>query len=354
MSKHFIAGIQQIGIGVADVHKAFDWYRRTLGSDIKIFEEAAEAPLMIKYTGNKVQARRAIFALNMRGGGGFEIWQYTSRTPVGASFELLPGDLGIFAARIKSIDVDASFDILKKKGVSVLSPKVMKDPSGNKHFFIADPFGNIFNIVGSGGWFSSGKELTGGVEGAMVGVSNMERSVAFYKNVLGFDKVIYDKEAVFDDFSCFKRGGNKFRRVLLQHSDTRRGPFSRILGPGSIELVQVFDCAVNKIFTNRYWGDLGFIHLCFDITGMNALKQHCENNGHPFTVESPSDFGMGEAAGHFTYVEDPDGTLIEFVETFKVPVLKKLGIYLRLKGRNPEKPLPNLIVKALALNRVKD
>jgi len=34
---------------------------------------------------------------------------------------------------------------------------------------------------------------------------------------------------------------------------------------------------------------------------------------------------MGEASGHFAYVEDPDGTLIEFVETHKIPIIKKLG-----------------------------
>jgi hypothetical protein len=63
---------------------------------------------------------------------------------------------------------------------------------------------------------------------------------------------------------------------------------------------------------------------------------------------------MGEAAGHFSYIEDPDGALIEFVETHKIPILKKLGWYLDLRKRNPEKPLPNWMLKALGLNRVKD
>ena len=31
---------------------------------------------------------------------------------------------------------------------------------------------------------------------------------------------------------------------------------------------------------------------------------------------------MGDAAGQFAYIEDPDGTLIEFVETHKVPLVK--------------------------------
>ncbi|MSP70157.1 MAG: VOC family protein, partial [Bacteroidetes bacterium] len=84
------------------------------------------------------------------------------------------------------------------------------------------------------------------------------------------------------------------------------------------------------------------------------MKTLCESKGHPFTVDSASSFDMGEAAGHFTYIEDPDGTLIEFVETHKVPVLKKIGWYLNLKSRKAEKPLPNWMVKAMAMNRVKD
>ena len=63
---------------------------------------------------------------------------------------------------------------------------------------------------------------------------------------------------------------------------------------------------------------------------------------------------MGDAAGHFSYIEDPDGTLIEFVETHKVPILKKLGVYINLKKRDRETPLPNWIVKSMRIHRVKD
>ena len=51
--KPVISGIQQIGIGIPDVHAAFKWYRENLGMDIPIFEEAAEANLMLPYTGGK-------------------------------------------------------------------------------------------------------------------------------------------------------------------------------------------------------------------------------------------------------------------------------------------------------------
>ena len=87
---------------------------------------------------------------------------------------------------------------------------------------------------------------------------------------------------------------------------------------------------------------------------MDALSDGVAKVNHPFTVDSANSFDMGKAAGHFTYVEDRDGTLIEFVETHKVPVLAKLGIYLNLKDRDPKKPLPNWMVGLMGLNKVKD
>ena len=47
------------------------------------------------------------------------------------------------------------------------------------------------------------------------------------------------------------------------------------------------------------------------------------------------------------------GALIEFVETKKIPIIKKLGGYLDLSRRDPAKPLPKIMLKALGLNRRK-
>ena len=40
--------------------------------------------------------------MNMQGGGGFEIWQYTCREPQGSDFEIRLGDFGIFASKLKT------------------------------------------------------------------------------------------------------------------------------------------------------------------------------------------------------------------------------------------------------------
>lgn len=102
MNNIVISGIQQLGIGVSNVAEAWKWYRKYLGMDIKVFEESATASLMLPYTGGVPQKRHAVLALNMSGGGGFEIWQYTERKPQPAKFVPGLGDLGIFAAKIRS------------------------------------------------------------------------------------------------------------------------------------------------------------------------------------------------------------------------------------------------------------
>jgi catechol 2,3-dioxygenase-like lactoylglutathione lyase family enzyme len=355
MDHFIISGIQQVGVGVSNVPDAWKWYREHFGLDIRIFEEDAVSAYMLPYTGGKPQNRFAVLAINMQGGGGFEIWQYTERVPQPPAFQVQAGDIGIFAAKIKCHNVEKTQELYKSKNL-VISP-LLKDPAGNDTFFVTDPYNNIFQLVASDNWFMDDNKPTGAAYGAVVGVTNIDQARKVYSDILGYDHVLYDKTEVFDDLRELPGGNHKFRRVLLGQSKPRKGSFSKLLGTGQIELLQVFDRVPEKIFKNRLWGDLGFIQLCFDISGMNKLREECESKGFPFTVDTKRDkgssFDMGEAAGDFSYIEDPDGTLIEFVETQKVPIIKKIGWYLNLQKRDPEKPLPNWILKSLRFNRVK-
>ncbi len=352
MGEKIISGLQQVGIGVKDVHKAWSWYKKYFGLDIRVFEETAMAELMLPYTGGMPQSRHAALTVNMQGGGGFEIWQYTNRTPVAAEFEIMIGDLGIFAAKIKCKDVKATYDYYKAEGLDLLGK--VNEQAGQGNFFVRDPYGNIFQIVSSDNWFMNEKKLTGGSYGAVIGVTDIDRSKEFYKNILDYDQVVLDETGVIADFTSLPGGNHKIRRVILIHSKPRKGAFSKILGTSQIELIQVLDHTPVKIFKDRFWGDLGFIHLCFDVQGMSLFREDCKAKGYPFTVDTGDSFDMGEAAGAFAYIEDPDGTLIEFVETHKVPILKKFGIYLNLRKRDPAKSLANWMLKALSFNRASD
>ncbi|MCL2739320.1 MAG: VOC family protein [Bacteroidales bacterium] len=345
--KKIISGIQQVGIGVPDVYEAFDWYKKNFGMSVPLFDDKGTAALMLPYTNNQPQNRHAVLALNLKGGGGFEIWQYTTRTPLAPAFKVELGDLGIFICKIKSDDVQATYRELKDAKIELLN-EPQKAPDGSLHFYLKDSYGNLFDVIENIPFFSRGTHRTGGAAGIGIGVSDMAASMKFYSEVLGYDKLLYDKTGIFEDLVSLEGGGKSFRRVLLTHSKPMKGPFSRILGSSQIELFEAQDYNARRIYADRQWGDLGFIHICFDIRNMASMKTDCESRGYPFRVDSGNnDFDMGEAAGHFAYVEDPDGTLIELVETFKIPIIKKFGWYLNLKKRNPEKALPDWLLKLL-------
>jgi catechol 2,3-dioxygenase-like lactoylglutathione lyase family enzyme len=353
MDRKYITGIQQIGVGVQNVDEAFAWYRKNFGMDVIAFREKAVAELMLPYTEGKKRERDALLAINMLGGGGFEIWQHTGKTP---QTPLMPpelGDLGIFITKLRSLNASKAFSDFKSKGLNLLS-EVLQDPTGNKHFFVKDPYDNIFQVVEDSHVFMETGALTGGVYGAIIGVSDMEKSFPVYKDILGYDQVVYDETKIFDEFAGLPGGQREMRRVLLTHSQTRTGSFAPMFGPTSIELVQLTQDKGKPLFKGRIWGDPGFIHLCFDVIGIDALRKEVSAKGFPFTVDSAESFDMGEAAGHFAYISDPDDTPIEFVETHKLPIIKKLGWYMNLKGRDPKRSLPRWMISTLKWKRVKD
>ena len=299
-------------------------------ADTKIFGAEGVAERMLPYTGGKPQPRYAILVYNLRGGAGFEVWEPRGRELNYVSFEPALGDLGIYACKIKSRNVRAAYAQLGKAEGARLLTEVTKTPDGREHFFLYDPWNNLFEVE---------------TDGAVLGVTDMDKSVKFYSTLMDYDKVEYDVTGLQADLNGVPGGQYPLRRVLLSRSKPIEGPLSEVMGTSHIELVQRIP--------EGYWGDPGFIHLCFDIRNMEAIRETAESLGHSFVCDGGRDFKMGEADGHFTYVEDPDGTLIEFVETFKVPILKKWGIYLHLEKRDPHKQLPRYMTRALRFLRSK-
>jgi catechol 2,3-dioxygenase-like lactoylglutathione lyase family enzyme len=355
MKNYLICGIQQIGIGVANLTEAWEWYRKNFGMDIRMFEEAAYAEYMLPYTGNQPQKRHAVLAINMQGGGGFEVWQYMERTPLGSSFIPEIGDLGINICKMKSFDLVATHSGMQQNGLNITP--LVKDPQGELTYYVTDPYNNIFQFVSANKKFYNDKKNYGGAHGVVIGTSDIEKALSVYSDILGFNEIIYDVTGIFDDLINVHGGSKKFRRMLLGHKEEREGPFSSLFGKGTIELVQAINYTPKKIYQDRFWGDPGFIQICFDIQGFTELEEYCLSKGSPYKVNSKQkldhSFDMGEAAGHFAYIEDPDGTLIELVETHKIPVVKKIGWYLDLTKRKKGKRLPDWMLKTLRFNRVK-
>jgi hypothetical protein len=175
-----------------------------------------------------------------------------------------------------------------------------------------------------------------------------------YRDILGYDEVVFDQTAIFSDWSELPNGTERFRRVLLTKSKPTGGGFGKVTGKNYIELVQAVDRVPQKIFKGRIWGDYGFVHLGLDVKGMRELEKDMSAKGFPFTCDSQSALSMGNTKVHCVYIDDPDGTLIEMIEVFKVPIVEKWGLFLNVEKRDPMKPLPDFMLKFLRFSRIKD
>lgn len=354
MDDFFVSGIQQVGVGCENFSESWRWYIEMFNMNVRILEDDTVAERMLPYTGGKAQKRHACIAVNLQGGGGFEIWQYSERKPQPVPFRVQVGDLGIFAAKIKSRDVKAFHSQLSSKYDKV--GKLSSTPAGVPCFTVEDPWGNYFQVVEDDYVFIEQHCLNGGIVGASTGCTDIDKTIPLYRDVLGYDKVVYDVTGTFDDFASMAGGNERYRRVLLSCSSRRKGAFVPLFGESTVELVQALDRSPRKIYEGRFWGDPGFIQICFDVTNMRALEKHCNALGFPFTVDSckgNEHFDMGEASGHFTYVEDPDGTLIELVEAHKLTIIKRPHLFIDMLKRPREKAFPKLFFRLMAMNKVK-
>lgn len=349
-----INGIQHIGVGVSDSEASQKWYRKFFGMDIRIFDGVAPAPLMDVYTHNETITKRASMILNIQGGCAMEVVNPTSFVPKKPNFETQLGDIGIYINQVKTIDVKAAYAHFKANGATLLS-EIVQMPDGGDTFYCEDLNGLIFQILPGGNFYMKGKHMTGGPNGCVIGVSDIDQSLKLYSDILGYDKVIYDETGVFSDFKSLAGGKNKFRRIRLTQSNPPGGGFAKVSADTYVEMIQALDYEPKKIYKGRIWGDVGFVHIGLDVRGMKALGTELAEKGFGFTCDTKDTLDMGGTTRvHCVYIDDPDGILIEMIEVYKIPILEKLGIFLNVEKRDPLKPLPDFMLKALRFGRIKD
>ena len=352
---HKINGIQHLGVGVKDHAQSWKWFRKYFRMDVPFFDAVAEAPLMDVYTHGKTINKRAAMVMNLKGGCAMELVSPVSFEAKEPSFDVAAGDIGIFLGTFKSENVKASRALFVKDGVEV--SELSSTPDGKETFFVKDDNGLTYQVIPGEEWYTNTDFPTGGVAGCTIGVSDIDQSLKFYADLLGFDVVVYDKVESYEDFASFLPNGNgKFRRVKLIQKKPIHGGFAKLGGEQHVELVQsVDDYQAKKIWKGRIWGDVGFVHLGLDIRGMKEVGKKLSAAGHPFTCDTKDVLSMGDSTKvHCTYVDDPDGILLEMIEVFKIPLIEKLGFYLDVAKRDPTKPLPAWLLKTMRFMRVKD
>ena len=150
-----------------------------------------------------------------------------------------------------------------------------------------------------------------GLHHISIGVSDMERSIAFYRDVLGFNVIFFDALSKDPIIDCVIGRSVKTRIVMLKNE----------LGSGIVKLVQILPLYDGRIGhqagpipPGRRWGDAGHLEIAVEVS--NVEKSYTDLKQKPVDIiMSPQHWYIpGVLDGKFFYVKDPDGTFVEFIQ----------------------------------------
>jgi lactoylglutathione lyase len=147
-----------------------------------------------------------------------------------------------------------------------------------------------------------------GIEGfSHVGVccSDLERSTAFYTNVLGFE-VLFTMEMGDEVAATMEHdvagGPIRFESRMLRRGDVR------------VELLHWLEPSATGARERRPMTQFGMTHLCFrveDVDDLSALAEQYGGTVHRHTLSELPGAGVGGKAVKLMYLTDPDGVRIE-------------------------------------------
>jgi glyoxylase I family protein len=131
-------------------------------------------------------------------------------------------------------------------------------------------------------------------------VSDMEKSIAFYKDVLGM-KVTWDSQ----------KEGIEFKGPIADNVTNCPGTEQRlvmmVVGNCTIELVKY--TPTGKRLVDNKASDTGSAHVCFKTDNIEELYRKLKTNGLRIHCE-PQDLGFAKVM----YFRDPDGIILEAVQ----------------------------------------
>ena len=313
--KIMITAFQHVGMGVRDAGRTYDFYRGLLGFRIKLSDQTSYLEEMAPIIGAVVELR-ALMAMNVGGGAAIELIEHTSTRPLEPAEPVQWGDIGYLELGLKAFNLDRLYLDLKSKGVDFLTPvRSMELSSGGRerYAYLRDPDGLLLQLVEVEG---GKRPAVGGVRHVAIGVTDMERARAFYRDVLGFGEVRHEFAGRMPELEEVT-GAREMEMAILGHQPEGESALP-LLERAIVKLVHTPGYRGKAIYEGRRWGDIGLMEMAFDVSDLAGTVNGIISKGaelyHP-----PTRVDMGSGTiGSFAYIKDPDGNTVEMVEVEKV------------------------------------
>jgi catechol 2,3-dioxygenase-like lactoylglutathione lyase family enzyme len=132
-------------------------------------------------------------------------------------------------------------------------------------------------------------------------VSDLDRSVRFYRDALGFEQA--ERHAIGQDFARLM----EFDEVDLTSQFMRRGPTA-------IELLAFATPAPEGTPDRRPVNRFGLTHLSFRVDDLDAAAARVAEFGGKVLTETVTTIDFGGTPLRFVYCTDPDGVRVELMD----------------------------------------
>ncbi|MEW6442229.1 MAG: VOC family protein [bacterium] len=312
-----LCALQHVGMGVSDARASYGFYRERLGFDLKLVDWQGRSEELVPFIGELAEVR-IIMALNPLKRGAVELVKLVS-TPSHRNRDRW-GDIGYLASGYRATNLAALAREWEKLGIAFEVPVQsirLADGRRREFAFLRDPDANLVELVDSTPDTPCRPAVTGLTQ-VTIGVRNLDRALVFYRDVIGYDKVLYEASGRASAFDPLLRGQVNQREVLLGRSTSLEGPFV-VPGGGTLRLVQALEYEGRDLSEGRPWGDPGFqMESGFEVPNIrSAVEQLKASKQEIFRPATHMNMGSG-SRGYFAYVKDPDGNLVEFVEVRRV------------------------------------
>jgi catechol 2,3-dioxygenase-like lactoylglutathione lyase family enzyme len=134
-----------------------------------------------------------------------------------------------------------------------------------------------------------------------VTVSDMDRSLAFYQDLLGLKEVERHRLEGETISTMAGKPGVVMQVVRLAAPDT----------PGILLDLQQYLTPEGKV-SNAKLGDVGHAHFCFGVRNLDEAYRELSSKGVEF-VSEPVQFDLGWGILDVVFLKDPDGFVLELV-----------------------------------------
>ena len=306
MSRVF--GVHHVAIGVKDLDAMLAFYRDLMGFT-EVFAEFGESEQEIMH--EVTRSSRVVFygaTIRQKAGGiVLEFIRMVEPAPRPIRRDFRYGDIGVAKISIATPDVPSVWASLKDRVRFCSEPKTATLPGRRR-----PPVRLLPRPGGEPGGDRLGR-CRGGrhVRRSMrsgLAVTDLERSVPFYRDFLGFDGQEADIRESFSGLVDEVSGtaGTRVRSCLLSASGQSNT---------MIELFETLNVRGRSIPFSTRWGDLGYLQAAFDCSDVNAIAADLEAAGLDLLC-SPKVMQAGPDhpdPGEFVYARDPDGIPIEFL-----------------------------------------